>query len=791
MCEEFPRVTCGAKEFDRRVSRIITPGTLIDEPFLNPFENNYLLAISVPSNVDPISGFNHSLGLAWTDISTGEFYSRQCLLESLQDELARIAPREVILTNDFKSIPDHPVVKALVEEGSFISFVAFPHTDDIPRRVEYDHPHDVGFAGHNLSAEELLGAYLRANLLEHMPTLPSPSHETALNRMQIDSHTIKALEIREGVYQGGSKGTLLGVIKRTTTSGGARLLARWLCSPSTSISEIESRQAVVASFHRHPHFRADIKEIIGDAEDIGRIVQKFLLGRGDCTDLLSVARTIDIWWAIIKRVNEEKFMKDTGTNEVKEDWRSFKTLVNQIVDLNYLSTRIRTALSTDSFVREGPTESMEGITEVEPTEGTQSFGKYQGKWMINPDFSQKLASLHRALQRFLQQKDRLERELQLQYEAPSLTLRSSPALGMHVHLSKAKRDKKQLDATPTFISISESGTTKSYFYKEWSHLGGLISETISALVLAEKEAFDILRHEVNSSAFALRRNAEILDELDVTLSFATLAAEMNFVRPRITDDSSFHVVNGRHPAVELGLLSAGRVYTPNSVEMAPTCNLHIITGPNMAGKSTFLRQTALVAVLAQVGSFVPADFATIGIVDKLFSRIGAKDDLFRDRSTFMVEMLETADILRRATPKSLVIMDEVGRGTTVKDGLALAFATVHHLTVKNQCRCLFATHFHELSDLLGWSNGISNQCAFSKVRFYCTDVVEIEDGHFTYAYRLQPGVNRESHGLKVAQLAGLPPDALSVASQTLNWLKRKEYERTTISPFCVPEITDG
>ena len=402
MCEEFPRFTHGAKEFDRRVSRIITPGTLIDEPFLNPFENNYLLAISVPSNVDPVSGLNSSLGLAWTDVSTGEFYSRQCLLESLQDELARIAPREVILTNDFKSTPEHPVVKALVEEGSFVSFVAFPHTHDIPRRVECDHSHNVGFASQNLSAEELLGAYLRANLLEHMPTLPSPSHETALNRMQIDSHTIKALEIREGVYQGGSKGTLLGVIKRTTTSGGARLLARWLCksitpapasklyhfitgAPSTSILEIESRQAIVASFHRHPHFRADIKEIIGDAEDIGRIVQKFLLGRGDCTDLLSVARTINIWWAIIKRVDEEKHMKDRGMNEVKEDWHSFETLVNQIVDLNYLSTKIRTALSTDFFIREGPAENMEGITEVEPTEGSQSFGKYQGKWMINPE----------------------------------------------------------------------------------------------------------------------------------------------------------------------------------------------------------------------------------------------------------------------------------------------------------------------------------------------------------------------------------------------------------------------
>ncbi|CCM02791.1 uncharacterized protein FIBRA_04902 [Fibroporia radiculosa] len=264
-----------------------------------------------------------------------------------------------------------------------------------------------------------------------------------------------------------------------------------------------------------------------------------------------------------------------------------------------------------------------------------------------------------------------------------------------------------------------------------------------------------------------------MDELDVTVAFANLAVEMHFVRPVITDSPVYHVVNGRHPTVELGLLATGRVFTPNTVKMDPDSRLHVITGPNMAGKSTFLRQTALIAILAQSGSFVPADGAEIGLVDRVFSRIGARDDLFRDRSTFMVEMLETSEILRRATPNSLVIMDEVGRGTTVDDGLAIAFAAVHHLIKVNRCRALFATHFHELADMLGCSDNNKGQGPFSNVKFFCTDVDETEDGYFTYAHRLKPGVNRDSHGLKTAQLAGLPNSTVEVAKGALSWLKEK------------------
>ncbi|GLB36353.1 putative DNA-binding domain of DNA mismatch repair MUTS family protein [Lyophyllum shimeji] len=795
MCEEFPHYSDGVKAFDRRVSRVITPGTLIDEPFLNPFENNYLLAITAPEVNDCVQTIA-PLGLAWIDVSTGEFFSKTATIDSLRDELARIGPKEVVLHSSLDPMKHRPIFEALAEDDTFFSSVTPPETfqgirtlDDLRESrnplqaadastLELDAYIIKPALSHaETSAICLLTAYLHSNLLEHMPVLSSPNHEGSEGRMQIDSHTIKALEIRESFREGGTKGSLLSVIKRTVTSGGSRLLSRWLCSPSTSIAEINARQSLVAFFHARPHFQADLVEALVEAEDTGRIVQKFLLGRGDTSDLLAVQRTSHIWSSIMKRVEDEKKLESIERADFREaDWDSLDRLMSRMVDLGDLSERIGEALegaslSTDesATIVHSNANGDHGVVSADDSNVTWRYGP--AKWVIKPGFSSKLMTLHNSLRSFLREREELERTLQLQYDAPSLTLRASPAHGMHVHLGKAKRDQAKLSSSPEFVSIAESGSTRCYFFREWSCLGGQIAETMLALTLAEKEAFETLRNEVTSHSLSLRRNAQILDELDVALSFAKLAAELNFVRPILTNDALLNVTNGRHPTVELGLLAAGRVFTPNSVSLSPGSRLHVITGPNMAGKSTFLRQTALITILAQTGSFVPADCAVIGVVDKLFSRIGAKDDLFHDRSTFMVEMLETAEILRRATSKSLVIMDEVGRGTTVTDGLAIAYATLHHLVTANQCRTLFATHFHELSDMVGYPN--QSQGIFASVDFFCTDVDETDDDHFAYQYRVRPGVNRDSHGLKVAQLAGMPSAAVTVARSTLSWLKKR------------------
>ncbi|KAJ7786042.1 muts domain V-domain-containing protein [Mycena metata] len=807
LCEEFPRFSAsGAVAFDRRVARVVTPGTLIDESFLNQYENNYLLAISQRPDAAEV-------GLAWIDVSTGEFYSKAATYDVLRDEVARIGPREIVLDKAFELHKPAQLESVLAEEVHCVSYIT-PSAGEENARVESDAPvpleveqadsqntlsatpvDDVTedttrfpslseFTVHERAAITLLTTYLHANLLDHMPKLTVPAREGSATRMQIDSHTIKALEIRESIREGGVKGSLLSVVKRTSTTSGTRLLARWLCSPSTSIPEISARQALVAFFHDRDHFRADLVAAIASAEDAGRIVQRFLLGRGDAGDLHAVNSTIHVWAALKARILQERQQEALEAAERQvafEDaqWASLDALMARMSDLQELSHRIGAALKQ----RDPGKDASVGV-DSEDVDSEASIGSDMPRaawkvgnnnWAIKPEFSEKLMSLHAILDELMKRREQLEADLQLQYDAVSLTLRSSPAHGMHVHLLKAKRDQRKINQNPEFVSIAESGTTKCYFYQEWAQLGAQIIETTQALVTAEKEAFKSLRMDVNGRSPQLRRNARIVDELDVTLGFANLAKEMNFVRPVLTEEPVYDVTDGRHPTVELGLLTNGRVFTPNTVKLTPTSRLHIITGPNMAGKSTLLRQTALIAVLAQTGSFVPAESATLGIVDKLFSRVGAKDDLFHDRSTFMVEMLETAEILQRATAQSLVIMDEVGRGTTVKDGLAIAFATVHHLIAENRCRALFATHFHEVTDMLGYSMDTPAGGIFSNIGFFCTDVDGTDDGHFAYSYRIRPGVNRDSHGLKVAQLAGMPETAVIVARDALTWLKsRKE-----------------
>ncbi|KAJ7102187.1 muts domain V-domain-containing protein [Mycena belliarum] len=826
LCEEFPRYTAhGVVGFDRRVARVVTPGTLIDESFLNQYENNYLLAVSQAPDA-------RDVGLAWIDVSTGEFYSKPATSDLLRDELARISPREIVLDKSLETQKPPELEHALAEELHCVSYITPSTTNDetrshtTPRDVDSTKEKREGSGGHvsdatpvddvtedealspllaelttqEVAAINLLTTYLHANLLDHMPKLAMPAREGTAARMQIDSHTIKALEIRESIREGGVKGSLLSVVKRTSTSSGTRLLARWLCSPSTSVTEINARQALVAFFYERDHFRADLVAALAGAEDAGRIVQKFLLGRGDPGDLHAVNSTINVWVALQRRIAQERMyeerdfeadpkgdsnvahMASKGQRATRVDvqWASFDALLARMSDLQALSNRIGAALKRSDHGKNIPASVEPDDTDSDVPLGSEipraGWKLGNNNWTIKPEYSEKLMLLHATLEDLLGRREQLQADLQLRYDAPSLTLRSSPAHGMHVHLSKAKRDRTKISKHKGFVSIAESTTTKCYFYQEWAQLGGQIVETTIAMVAAEREAFELLRMEVNSHAPHLRRNARILDELDVTLAFANLAKEMGFTRPVLTEDPVYDVVNGRHPTVELGLLTSGRVFTPNSVQLAPSSRLHIITGPNMAGKSTLLRQTALIAVLAQTGSFVPADSAQLGIVDKLFSRVGAKDDLFHDRSTFMVEMLETAEILQRATPRSLVIMDEVGRGTTVKDGLAIAFATVHHLVSQNQCRALFATHFHEVTDMLGHSTPKEERGVFSDVGFFCTDVDETEDGHFAYSYRMRPGVNRDSHGLKVAQLAGMPQTAVAVARDALNWLKSRRED---------------
>jgi DNA mismatch repair ATPase MutS len=311
----------------------------------------------------------------------------------------------------------------------------------------------------------------------------------------------------------------------------------------------------------------------------------------------------------------------------------------------------------------------------------------------------------------------------------------------------------------------------SFYLPQWTQLGSRIDEVKLRIRSEEQRVFATLRDKVIANLVTLRRNAAVLDELDVSGSFAVLAREQRLVRPALDAGVATRIVAGRHPTVEAGLRARGRGFTANDCSVGEggggedDARILLITGPNMGGKSTFLRQAALITILAQTGGYVPAAHARLGIADAVFSRMGSADDVARDRSTFLVEMLETAAILRGATARSLVVMDEVGRGTTAADGLAVGFAALAHLARRNRCRALFATHFHALADMTaGWG------C----VARLCTDVVVEKGGGFYFSHKMREGVSRESHALKVAALAGMPEEAIAVAREVLEKLRAGE-----------------
>jgi DNA mismatch repair ATPase MutS len=396
-----------------------------------------------------------------------------------------------------------------------------------------------------------------------------------------------------------------------------------------------------------------------------------------------------------------------------------------------------------------PRATAKGVKKSRPTSLREHYMDTKEIWIMKPAANRTLQKLHRELDALKSEKSELEGALKAQLGAASLSLRWTPGLGHICHVKG-----KDTDIVGSLRSVSSSRSTKSFYESKWTALGQRIDQAKVRIQAEEQQVFLRLRKEIVRNLAALRQNAAVLDELDVASSLATLAEEQNLVRPILNNSTAHKIINGRHPTVQGGLRQQGRNFVANNCFVGDQEDIWLITGPNMGGKSTFLRQNALVTILAQMGSYVPADYAEIGIVDRVFSRVGSADSLYHDQSTFMVEMLETASILRNATSRSFVIMDEIGRGTTPTDGVAVAYAALHHLYHTNRCRTLFATHFHSLADL---------SRDMPRVGYYCTDVVDDGKGGFSFVHKLKQGINRESHALKVAQLAGMPESALAVA----------------------------
>ena len=545
--------------------------------------------------------------------------------------------------------------------------------------------------------------------------------------------------------------------------------------PITSIRDINKRLDLVETFINDSHLLADVIHHLRQTHDSQRLVQRFSLGRGDSDDLLSLARTIREAEKILARLREQGHP-------------SLDHLIARIVIPEKLCEKIEAAIDEEGLAKKQMLEDLETAElgkVVRRVEGRETDEEKKARkpedlredvWIMKKSASPTLRRLHDALQQLQLDKEALQTRLIDELGAKSLILRWGPALGHYVHVNS--RDSKLLADAQHAKPISASKSTRSYQMPDWTYLGTRIDQTKLQIRIEESRCFSRIRLLVIHNLLLLRRNARVLDELDVATAFATLAKEQKWTRPVLNVGTAHRIVGGRHPIVESGLMERGQMFVRNDCYVGGGTDdggkrLWVITGyfisisktnlsPNMGGKSTFLRQNAVISILAQVGSYVPAEHAEIGIIDQVFSRVGSADNLYQSQSTFMLEMLETATILRQATHRSFVIMDEVGRGTTPLDGIAIAFACLHHLYYKNKSRTLFATHFHEVAHMIS---------AWPKAGNLCTDVSEGEDGTFHFLHVVKEGINVKSQALKVANLAGLPPETLRIAQQTLDYLE--------------------
>ncbi|KAK6510160.1 DNA mismatch repair ATPase msh1 [Arthrobotrys musiformis] len=850
IAEEFPNENKDEKEhasygllWERRVVRIITPGTLIDEKFMDPWENNYLLSVWPDGGSKGGEGVERTVGLAWLDLSTGDFFTQATTAGALTAELARIGPREIVIDESCRGTPE---VELLTEEKRLLTFhtstISPLDTDSWSSLLEStSHAHNLiqtgGFGREEVSAGSTLLSYVKEKLQGLSMKLQPPVRRSKENNMLIDAVTMRALEIKSTLKDGvvGGVGTLLKTVRRTVTRGGTRRLGSWLTSPETSVKIINDRLNLVEHFIASPHLLDDIRYKLKLTHDSQRLVQKMSLGRGDADDLVSLARTIISTQDIADSVSSHLPKK-------KESLEVVKGLVGRIERLEELAGRILRSIDENGLMLrhtledreaaemtalaeavergrvlseedvEGGEEDVEEAVVVEEEKPKKRGGKKAAgtattsikaaaaakktaskprsqrilkeadrekvePWIMHPTASKTLTKLHKSLEELMSEKQLLEAKLldESMLSEHLVALKWTPSLGHILHIKSRSLPDMEEGILSTAISVGSSKSTHSYHLPEWTRLGSRIEMARLAIRTEEQKVLQEIRKQVILNIHALRRNAVVLDELDIAAGFAVLAKESGWVRPILNMGTEHKIVGGRHATVQRSLDDLGRSFVANDCWVGGEEGMWIITGPNMAGKSTFLRQNALISILAQTGSYVPADHAEIGIIDQIFSRVGSADDLYRSQSTFMVEMMETAYILKNATPRSFVIMDEVGRGTTVDDGFAIAGGVVRYLWEVSGCRVLFATHFHGLVELVqAWEKEEGGVEGRKKIGAYCTDLVEDEKGGWMFVHKLRKGVNMKSHAVKVARMAGLPQLALKTAEEILEKEKEKK-----------------
>lgn len=779
----------------RKISRIVSPGTLVDETFLNYNQNNYLVAIAFPTKFHKTpADIDLSIGLSWIDISVGEFYVQQTTLGELIGDISRINPSEIIISKEFQhenliSGQWHLSLQDL--RKYFIRYHKTIYKDlklQFKSNLQTTRKKLESFSIKEEMAMNMILSYINVNLPDTDPTLDVPIQYWNQDRLQMDARTREALELTERSTGGHTStvGSLLTTIKRTITPSGTRLLTQWLKSPILDASELRRRQEFVILFKENNYLKLSLRSQLSQLGDFIRSVQRLVFGTGDVVAHLQYIGDGLTKLESLHSFLEEEAKRDKYAGKVLDPFlKQFK--VSSTIAEKIFSTLNVSEFDTGDFV-ETEQEDAEELESAIYSVSNKSIEKYkdlrkqkleQGtSFAVKKDYDSTLKQAHDKLEELMIQENNLIQSIRTQIQEidSKLTVIKKSQHGRYLNVLYISGKQKLIDEAYKLLSSDIRERRKgSLLYKpeSWGKLQALIDEQIDIIKESEKEIIDKLRQEVLDRVSEIRNVSKLVDYLDVTSSFAILAEENNLVCPKFVKTPQLNITSGRHIVVESGLKSVSDMFIPNDTKVGSDGNLWVISGPNMGGKSTYLRQNAIIVILAQIGSFVPAKKASLGIVDKIFTRIGASDDLYSDLSTFMVEMVETSNILRNATPRSLAIVDEIGRGTSGKEGLAIAYATLLELLHVNKCRTLFATHFgKELENLL-----ISNNIKQDKIRYYRTKVLHEKtiqkDGNFNLIidHSLEPGISDRSYALEVAKMAGFPESALSKARKALKLIK--------------------
>ncbi len=719
----------GSKSVVKRgVVRLVTPGTLTEDSLLDARRHNFLAAFH------EVRG---EAALAWVDISTGALRVMPCGPARLGPELARLAPREVVLSEGSEA-DWAGIVSEMGASVTPLGRAAFDSTGATKRLQEL---YGVGsldafgvFARPELGALGAIVEYLDITQKGKLPLLRPPVRESADRSMQIDAATRRNLELTHALA-GGRDGSLLATIDRTVTAGGGRLLERRISSPSRALETVTRRLDDVAFLLEQARLREALREGLRKAPDIDRALSRLSLDRGGPRDLAAIRGGLEAAAEIAGALGDPDLPQNLA--------QAAGDLVGH--DALY-------ELLDQALVAEPPLLARDGGFVAAGTDA-------------DLDEARRLRDEGRGVIAGMQADYAKATGIQ------SLKIKHNNVLGYFIETTATHADKMlSQPLSERFIHRQTTANAVRFTTVELSEMETRILNAGNRALEIEMRLYSTLKQGILDRATQLGDTARALAQIDVAAAFAELAATEDWCRPAIETSRAFEVIGGRHPVVERALRSqGGDPFIANDCHLADGsdgADIWLLTGPNMAGKSTFLRQNALIALLAQSGSFVPAKSARIGLVSQLFSRVGASDDLARGRSTFMVEMVETAAILNQADENAMVILDEIGRGTATWDGLSIAWATLEHLHEVNRCRALFATHYHELTQLAGQLDGVDN----------ATIAVKEWEGEVIFLHEVHKGAADRSYGVQVAKLAGLPPSVVERARVVLETLEQGERD---------------